>query len=263
MKKTFLILVTFCAATLTLPAQNVIRLAPERGDMTNKIQTAIEKVKSYNGRPVIIELQNADYHIYRESSSHQLYHISNTTSEQENPNQTKHIGLCLKNLQNLTIDGKGARIITHGEITGFAIDQCKNIQLKNMTITAADPTVPELTVTEVGEKHMNVRIHPQSKYVIENGQFSFIGHHWKLSKGIAQIKMILPGEAGLPSPTCKKPSNWSPIFFVSYIISLHKPKSEWYSKCVMPFVMKSAGLSNTAKTSLWRISISPFWATSD
>ena len=54
MKKTFLILVTFCAATLTLPAQNVIRLAPERGDMTNKIQTAIEKVKSYNGRPVII-----------------------------------------------------------------------------------------------------------------------------------------------------------------------------------------------------------------
>lgn len=147
MKKTFLILVTFCAATLTLPAQNVIRLAPERGDMTNKIQTAIEKVKSYNGRPVIIELQNADYHIYRESSSHQLYHISNTTSEQENPNQTKHIGLCLKNLQNLTIDGKGARIITHGEITGFAIDQCKNIQLKNMTITAADPTGPELTVT--------------------------------------------------------------------------------------------------------------------
>lgn len=106
MKKTFLILVTFCAATLTLPAQNVIRLAPERGDMTNKIQTAIEKVKSYNGRPVIIELQNADYHIYRESSSHQLYHISNTTSEQENPNQTKHIGLWLKNLQNLTIDGK-------------------------------------------------------------------------------------------------------------------------------------------------------------
>ena len=53
MKKTFLILVTFCAATLTLLAQNVIRLAPERGDMTNKIQTAIEKVKSYNGRPVI------------------------------------------------------------------------------------------------------------------------------------------------------------------------------------------------------------------
>ena len=38
------------------------------------------------------------------------------TSEQENPNQTKHIGLWLKNLQNLTIDGKGARIITHGEI---------------------------------------------------------------------------------------------------------------------------------------------------
>lgn len=45
MKKTFLILVTFCAATLTLPAQNVIRLAPERGDMTNKIQNSDRKGK--------------------------------------------------------------------------------------------------------------------------------------------------------------------------------------------------------------------------
>ena len=147
--------------TLTATAQKIIRVTPDSLDMTPKIQNTIEEAKSYNGKSVTIELQNANYNIYRKSSSHQLYYISNTTSEKENPDQTKHIGLWLKGLKNITIDGKGAHLITHGEITSFVIDGCENVTLKNFTITAADPTVPELTVTEVGDRHMTVRIHPQ------------------------------------------------------------------------------------------------------
>lgn len=172
--------------TLAATAQKIIRVTPDSPDMTPKIQNAIEEAKSYNGKSVTIELQNANYNIYRKSSSHQLYHISNTTSEKENPDQTKHIGLWLKGLKNITIDGKGAHLITHGEITSFVIDGCENVTLKNFTITAADPTVPELTVTEVGDRHMTVRIHPQSKYFIKDGKFSFVGDSWTLSEGIAQ-----------------------------------------------------------------------------
>jgi len=167
-------------------AQKVIRVAPEAADMTPALQAAIEEAKTYRGKAVTIELQNADYHIHRNSSSHQLYHISNTASETENPDQTKHIGLWLKDMKNITIDGRGAHIITHGEVTSFVIDGCENVTLKNFTIDAADPTVPELTVTEVGERHMNVRIHPRSKYTVEDGRFSLVGDSWKLSGGIAQ-----------------------------------------------------------------------------
>ena len=181
------ILFTICSFfVLTATAQNVIKVNPENGDMTKKIQAAIEKARSYNGKAVVIELQNADYNIHRESSSQILYHISNTASEKENPNQTKHIGLWLKGLKNVTIDGKGAHLVTHGEMTGFVIDQCENITLRNFTVTAADPTVPELTVTEVGERHMTVRIHPRSRYQIKDGKFSFVGDNWSLSDGIAQ-----------------------------------------------------------------------------
>lgn len=172
--------------TSTAMAQKIIRVTPDSQDMTLKIQDAIEEAKSHNGKSVTIELQNANYNIYRKSSSHQLYHISNTTSEKENPDQTKHIGLWLKGLKNITIDGKGAHLITHGEMTSFVIDECENVTLKNFTITAADPTVPELTVAEVGDRHMTVRIHPQSKYLIEDGKFSFVGDSWTLSGGIAQ-----------------------------------------------------------------------------
>ena len=184
-KKITLFFLSIFASTCI--AQNVIRVLPEGGDMTVKIQKAIEKARSYNGKRVLIELQNANYHIYRNSSSQKLYHISNTTSEKENPDQTKHIGLWLKGLKNVTIDGKGAHIITHGEMTSFDIDQCENIKFRNFTITAADPTVPEMTVAEVGDRHMTVQIHPQSKYIVKDGKFSFIGDNWSLSKGIAQI----------------------------------------------------------------------------
>ena len=167
-------------------AQHVIRIAPENGDMTKKIQAAIEQARSYNGKAVVIKLQNADYNLHRESSSQILYHISNTASEKENPDQTKHIGLWLKDLKNVTIDGQGARFVTHGEMTSFVIDQCENITLRDFTVTASDPTVPELTVTEVGENFMTVRIHPQSRYTVKDGHFAFVGDNWELSGGIAQ-----------------------------------------------------------------------------
>ena len=72
-------------------------------------------------------------------------------------------------------------------MTSFVIDQCENIKFRNFTITAAAPTVPEMTVAEVGDRHMTVQIHPQSKYIVKDGKFSFIGDNWSLSKGIAQI----------------------------------------------------------------------------
>lgn len=185
MKKTILIALCLFSGFIA-NAQHVIRIAPENGDMTKKIQAAIEQARSYNGKAVVIKLQNADYNLHRESSSQILYHISNTASEKENPDQTKHIGLWLKDLKNVTIDGQGARFVTHGEMTSFVIDQCENITLRDFTVTASDPTVPELTVTEVGENFMTVRIHPQSRYTIKDGHFAFVGDNWELSGGIAQ-----------------------------------------------------------------------------
>lgn len=119
--------------------------------MTGDIQEGIEKAKRYRGDSVVISLCNADYHIYRKSASAEVYYASNTTSEAENPDPTKHIGLWLKDMERVTIDGRGARIITHGEMTPFVMDSCRNVTLRNLTVAAADPTVAEMTV--LGRKH--------------------------------------------------------------------------------------------------------------
>ena len=171
---------------LTIQAEKRIIISVEAGDMTQQLQAALDEAHTYAGEPVVIQLQKGDYHLSRSTSTKRIYYISNTTSEQENPDQTKHIGLWLKGLKEVTIDGGGARLVTHGEMATFVIDSCERITLRNFTVTAADPTVPEMTVEEVGNNYMNVRIHPQSRYEIKNGKFAFVGDSWRLDGGIAQ-----------------------------------------------------------------------------
>lgn len=62
--------------------------------------------------------------------------MSNTTTVQENPDPTKHIGLHFKGLKNVTLDGNGAKLLTHGEMTSFLLDECENITLQNFTLNA-------------------------------------------------------------------------------------------------------------------------------
>ncbi len=174
-----------CATALF--ARDVIRVAPGNDDMTAVIQQAIMQAGSRGGSPVVIELEDADYNISRGKSSVRLYHVSNTSSETENPCQDKHIGLWLKGLRNVTLDGRGARLVTHGEMTAFVIDSCENITLRNFTVTAADPTVPEMTVTAVEGNSMYVKVNPDQKYKIGDGRLAFYGHGWTLDGGIAQI----------------------------------------------------------------------------
>ena len=186
MRKTFWFIGICCWIWGIAQAEQRIFVPAETGDMTQKLQAAIDEARKYAGEEVVIELQNRDYHLSRAKASQQVYYASNTTSEQENPDQTKHIGLWLKDLKHITIDGQGARLVGHGEITTFVIDHCEDITLRNLTVTSADPTVPELTVSEVGDTYMEVRIHPQSRYEIKDGKFAFVGDNWQLDGGIAQ-----------------------------------------------------------------------------
>ncbi len=167
--------------------ERVINVSATEGDATSALQQAIWEASRYKGKSVTIKLENGDYGLYRTSASCQLYHVSNTTSAEENPDPTKHIGLWLKNLKNVTIDGNGARLITHGEMTTFVIDSCENIVMRNLTITSADPSVPEMTVTETGENYITVHIHHSSDYEINDGRFRWKGDGWQFEGGLAQV----------------------------------------------------------------------------
>lgn len=188
MKKQLVFLFGLFLSVMTCAAAPVILEVPvPTGDATPVLRRAIEEAATYKGRPVTIRLQQGDYHIHRSTASTQVYYISNTASEEENPDPTKHIGVWLKGLRNISVDGRGARLVTHGEMTPFVIDGCENIVLKNFSLVAADPSVPEMTVVATDDRSITARVTAGSDYEINDGVFYWKGEGWRFGGGIAQV----------------------------------------------------------------------------
>lgn len=190
MVKTFIMSMIFTAFALTTAGAAVIDVPVCDGDATRTLQAAIDKAASYGGEPVTIRLEPGNYHISRKEASRHIYHISNTASAQENPDQTKHIGLWMRQLKNVSFDGNGAWLITHGEMTSFVIDGCSDIRLENLTLAAADPSVPEMKIMAIDAESVTAAVTPPSRFDIVDGDFRWIGEGWQFGEG--------PGRATLP-----------------------------------------------------------------
>ncbi len=184
------ILILALSLALTVSAgEVVINVMPVDGDATETIRIAIEEARQSDGaHKVVIRFDPGHvYNLSREAASKCLYHVSNTTSEEENPSPVKHIGVWLRGLSNIEIDGQGATLLTHGEMTTWVIDDCRNIAISNLTVDAADPSVPEMTVTEVDSHSLTARVHASSNYELRDGKLYWKGQRWEFTGGIAQI----------------------------------------------------------------------------
>ena len=187
MRKCILFVVSIWLIQLTILAQSrVIEISPEQGKDNENLMLALEKAAGYKGKPVTVRLSPGIYELDRSKSTQVLYHISNTTSESEDPDPTKHIGLYLHSLKNITIDGCGSTLQMNGEMTSFVLDRCEGIILKNLNIDYKHPTQTEVEVLEEGKDYLIVQVHPTSQYRIVDEQLEWYGDGWFFKNGIAQ-----------------------------------------------------------------------------
>lgn len=168
---------------LNCHAEKIINIPSFEGDATERLQNFIDSASSFKGEPVTIKLSPAVYDISRKFASQNIYHVSNTTSFDENPLPVKHIGLWLKELENIVLDGNGATLLTHGELTTFVIDNCKNITLKNFKVTAADPSVTEIRILDKDSAGISFEVISPSEFVVDKGLFYFKGEDWIFGDG--------------------------------------------------------------------------------
>lgn len=127
LRNKFLPILAAVLCTAAFGCNNVIELPAYDGDATVVLRRALEEAAEYDGRPVTIRLAQGDYHVSRDKASCHVYFVSNTASAEEKPDPTKHIGLWLRGLRNVTIDGNGARIVTHGEMSPIVIVVRNNV----------------------------------------------------------------------------------------------------------------------------------------
>lgn len=181
----FVLSAWFTLAT-SMAQSKFIEVAPGQGSDNQNLAMALSKAADYKGKSVTIKLFPGTYQFNRSEAAQKLYYVSNTTSEQEDADPTKHIGVLLNSLKNVTIDGCGSTLLMNGEMTSFVLDNCENVVLKNFNIDYRFPTQTEVEVLEDGKDYLIVKVHPTSHYQIKNGELEWSGDGWAFKKGIAQ-----------------------------------------------------------------------------
>jgi len=137
--------------------------------------------------PSIICFSRGRYDFFTYKANKQVIYISNTASEVENPDATKILGLSIDSMKDITIDGNDATIMCHGKMISIAVLKSENIKIKNLSIDYAHPTVTEMTVISIGERHIDCRVHTDSQYRITDGKLTWYGENFSFSSGISQI----------------------------------------------------------------------------
>ena len=138
------------------------------------------KVKGSEKKPVVVKFAPGTYEWQAEGLNEEKLHISNTNDA---PDMPKRVMIDLHGAKHLVITGDDAILFCRGRMMEIHMDECKDVTFKDIAIDYARPTISEYTALEVGDKEAVFQIHPDSKYVIENGKLSWVGDGWKEGPG--------------------------------------------------------------------------------
>lgn len=145
-------------------------------DQSENMQKALEACKKSSAKKLILEKGRYDF--FPISASKRILFISNTASEVEWPDKTKHIGLLIEDQNNLTIEGNQSEFVFHGKMTPFAIIRSSNIRIDGINTNFERPTMSELQILSSSDSEIIANVHPSSKYSIQNGKVLWYGEGW-------------------------------------------------------------------------------------
>lgn len=138
-------------------------LRPDTGeDATGALRRAIAAI-ARSGRPTVLRFEEGRYD----------FHAPRGQDDRAS------VAARLCGLQNLVIDGGGARFIGHGRLTLFAAEECRNLTLCNFSLDWQRPYITQATITAIGDGQVDLAIdRARYPYRIEQGQIRFLGDDW-------------------------------------------------------------------------------------
>jgi hypothetical protein len=125
--------------------------------------------------PVRVHFAHGQYDFYPDNAYKNNYQISNTTGVYNN---TQAVGILVKEAKHFNISGEGATVMYHDKMIEMCIDSCENIAVSGLCFDYQRPTVSEYKVTDAGEDFVEMQIHKDSKYRVEDGKIIWYGERW-------------------------------------------------------------------------------------
>jgi hypothetical protein len=150
----------------------------------NAIRKAIAVCKAKKNS--ILLLPGGRIDIWPEAAEERELYISNCT-ETDSLSKVKHIAFLFEACKNITLEGNNTLVVLHGKMISFAIINSSNIKIKNIQFDYERPTMSEMRVNAASDDSIEVIIHPDSKYFIENSGLWFYGEGWKTKGNHANV----------------------------------------------------------------------------
>ncbi len=134
-------------------------------------------------KPVEVLFAPGRYDWFPANALRRTYHISNTNAV---PDVGKAIGILLEGASHFKISGPGAILYYRGKMVEVCLDHCENITVSDLCFDYHRPTVSEYRVVAVDADHVDLEIHKDSAYKVENGRILWVGEGWSHESGLAQ-----------------------------------------------------------------------------
>jgi hypothetical protein len=146
---------------------------PDDGkDDTLAVRAALTQAGKQRGCKLVFPKGRYDF--YPDKAAERYQFISN------NDEGLKRIAFPINGLRGLEIDGQGSDFLFHGYLSPFAIDNARDIVLRNFTVDYERPFHSEGRILAVTNAYADVEIASEYPYSIENGLLKF--HDGKAGK---------------------------------------------------------------------------------
>ncbi len=129
-------------------------------------------------KDVVLKLPGGRIDLWPEGAFREELFISNST-ENDTLSKVRNIAFWLEDLEDFTIEGNQTLVVLHGKMISFALKNSRNIRIQNISFDYERPTMSELTIRSVYNNVVETEIHPDSRYMIDDGRIVFYGEGWK------------------------------------------------------------------------------------
>lgn len=153
-------------------------------DITEGLIKLLDYLKTVDEKKTVT-FDKGTFYLDSEKCKQYMLYITNTVGDEEfSKNETPHINAVpfyFGGIDNITFDGNDSIFIIDGKVTNIAIENCKNITLKNIEIRHSNPDMHELKVIRKGLFSVDFEIDRDSRYEFEKGKLYFYGKDYRVS----------------------------------------------------------------------------------
>jgi len=148
-----------------------------RTDSAPAVVAALRHAKTLH-RPVTIAFSQGTYQLYPEHAEIRELYVSNTVGADQRY-RDKTIGLLVEDMHDVTIDGRGAKLVYHGLQTAFAAIRSTDVTFTDFSIDYAAPKVVDVTVAATGITDGHawcvLSVPAGSPYRVDGGHITWLG----------------------------------------------------------------------------------------